>query len=58
MTTPEWQWNEMRQVGTDYADVAEVEAYDRRMAGFRDVTKENRSIREMLNLSAGSWKGC
>ena len=48
----------MRQVGTDYTDVGEVEACDRRMAGFHDVAKENRSILEMLNLSAGSWNAC
>ncbi|MBN2132318.1 MAG: class I SAM-dependent methyltransferase [Sedimentisphaerales bacterium] len=54
MDSPEWQWNEMQQVGTDYADVAEVEAYDRRMATFRDVDCENRSVLAALSLAPGS----
>ena len=54
METPQWQWNEMQQVGTDYADIAEVEAYDRRMATFRDVDAENRSVLAMLALPSGS----
>jgi 2-polyprenyl-3-methyl-5-hydroxy-6-metoxy-1,4-benzoquinol methylase len=54
MDTPQWQWNEIQQVGTDYADVAEVEAYDRRMATFRDVDSENRTVLETLSLSPGA----
>jgi len=54
MTPPQWQWNEMRQVGTDYADLAEVEKYDRRMATFRDVEAENRRILELLALPPGA----
>jgi cyclopropane fatty-acyl-phospholipid synthase-like methyltransferase len=50
LSAPDWQWNEMQQLGTDYADVAEVEAYDRRMASFRDVDAENRSILQTLAL--------
>ena len=29
-------------MGTDYADLAEVEAYDARMGAFRDIDGENR----------------
>ncbi len=54
MRTPDWQWNEIQQVGTDYADVAEVEKYDTRMATFRDVDGENRATLELLALSLGS----
>lgn len=54
MKQPEWQWDEMKQIGTDYTDLAEVEAYDRRMATFRNVDAENRAILTMLNLPAGS----
>ena len=54
MSRPQWQWNEMQQVGTDYADAAEVEKYDRRMAAFRDVEAENRSILATLSLPPGS----
>ena len=35
---PAWQWDEKQQIGTDYENVTEVEAYDRRMREVRDVT--------------------
>ncbi len=54
MSTPDWMWNEMQQVGTDYADVAEVAAYDERMATFRDVDNENQEILTQLALTPGS----
>ncbi len=54
MALPDWQWNEMQQVGTDYADMAEVERYDARMTAFRDVEAENRSILKALGLAPGS----
>jgi len=53
MSIPDWQWNEMQQVGTDYANVAEMGAvYDQRMAEFRDVEAENREMLAMLDLPA------
>ncbi|MCE5231616.1 class I SAM-dependent methyltransferase [bacterium] len=55
MTRPDWQWNEMQQVGTDYADLAQVEAYDHRMGSFRDVAAENREDLAKFNLPSGSW---
>jgi ubiquinone/menaquinone biosynthesis C-methylase UbiE len=51
---PEWQWNEIQQVGTDYANLAEVEAYDKRMGSFRDVDAENRGMLEALALPSGA----
>jgi putative AdoMet-dependent methyltransferase len=55
MNAPDWQWNEVQQVGTDYADVAEMGAtYDKRMAEFRDVDAENREMLAMLELPAGA----
>ncbi|NLV32896.1 MAG: class I SAM-dependent methyltransferase [Acidobacteria bacterium] len=51
---PDWMWNEMRQVGTDYADTAEVAAYDARMASFRDVNRENQQTLALLELAPGS----
>jgi ubiquinone/menaquinone biosynthesis C-methylase UbiE len=54
MQTPDWQWNEMQQVGTDYTDIKEVETYDERMGAFRDVAAENREMLSMLNLPAGA----
>ena len=50
MEMPVWQWNELKQVGTDYADSGEVERYDRRMGEFRNVPAENASILETLAL--------
>jgi ubiquinone/menaquinone biosynthesis C-methylase UbiE len=54
MSRPEWQWNEMQQVGTDFSDIAEVRRYDQRMAEFRDVDAENRNLMGLLKLPAGS----
>ena len=54
MQYPDWQWNEMQQVGTDYTDIQEVEAYDERMGAFRDVNTENREMLEMLALPTGA----
>lgn len=51
---PDWQWDEMLQVGTDYTDLAEISAYDARMASFRDVDAENKAILDLLDLPAGA----
>ncbi|NLT36439.1 MAG: methyltransferase domain-containing protein [Gaiellales bacterium] len=47
---PSWQWDELTQIGTDYEDVAEVRAYDERMAALRDRAAENRRVLEMLSV--------
>jgi putative AdoMet-dependent methyltransferase len=47
---PSWQYDEMKQIGRDYGDLAEVEAYDVRHGKFRDVEKENERILEKLRL--------
>lgn len=47
---PSWQFDEMRQIGRDYGDPAEVEAYDARHGAFRDVEKENEAILESLGV--------
>lgn len=54
MATPEWQWNEFQQIGTDYESLAEVEAYDLRMGTFRNVDEENREMFAALNLPKGA----
>lgn len=54
MTTADWQWNELQQVGTDYADLREIEKYDERMAEFRDVDGENRAMLAQLALPGGA----
>lgn len=51
---PAWQWDEAQQIGTDYENVAEVEAYDRKMRELRDVGAENRRIVKMLELPPGA----
>ena len=40
MTTNKWQYNELQQIGVDYANLAEVEKYDARMQKLRDIKKE------------------
>ncbi len=50
----EWQWNEFQQLGTDYADVAEVAKYDVRMRELRNVDAENRAICGMIALGPES----
>jgi putative AdoMet-dependent methyltransferase len=47
---PSWQYDEMKQIGKDYGDLAEVEAYDVRHGKFRNVEKENERILESLCL--------
>ena len=54
MKTPAWQYDEFRQVGTDYDDPAEVEAYDSRHARFRDVDAECNSILDTLGVARHS----
>ena len=51
---PSWHWDEMQQIGTDYADVAEVERYERRMGMVRDLQAENAAILSLLSLPEGA----
>ncbi len=45
-----WQYDEMQQVGTDYTDEAEVEAYDRKMQKLRDINEETEAIIKSIDL--------
>lgn len=54
MNPNNWTWNEMQQIGTDYADLKEVAIYDERMASFRDVHQENQNLLNLLNLPKGA----
>lgn len=54
MNMPDWQWDEMQQVGVDYTDIAEVESYDNRMAKLRDVDAENSEMLQIMDLPAGA----
>ena len=49
-----WQYDEFNQVGVDYDDQAEVEAYDTRHAQFRDVDAECINILESLDVTPQS----
>ncbi len=48
--SPTWQFDEMKQIGRDFGDPAEVEAYDARHRKFRNIEKENDDILEKLCL--------
>lgn len=45
-----WQYDELNQVGTNYNDITEVEAYDIRHSKFRDVKRENDEILDTLSI--------
>jgi len=45
-----WLYDETIQVGTDYQDISNVQAYDMQMAQFTDVTKEATDIIEAISL--------
>ncbi|MFQ5544181.1 MAG: class I SAM-dependent methyltransferase [Nitrospiria bacterium] len=47
---PSWQFDEMKQIGKDYADLTEVEAFDAFHSKFRNVEKENEAIIKTLSL--------
>jgi ubiquinone/menaquinone biosynthesis C-methylase UbiE len=48
---PKWQYNEINQVGVDYTNISEVEAYDSRMKKLRNIRKETEEIIELIGLS-------
>lgn len=48
----DWQYNEMKHAGTDYNDIAQVQAYDAEMQKLRDIEKENGEIFMALNLTS------
>lgn len=50
-TYPKWQYNEMRQVGTDYTDISEVMAYDTRMQKLRNIKEEIETIINCLDVT-------
>ena len=47
---PGWQYNDMKQVGTDYNDDSKVQAYDTQMKKLRDINKENETIIKNLDI--------
>jgi cyclopropane fatty-acyl-phospholipid synthase-like methyltransferase len=51
MNSPIWQYNEMSQVGIDYADASQVIAYDSVESKLRDIRKEIEDVMDNLVLT-------
>ena len=49
-----WQYDEFRQVGVDYGNQEEIEAYDSRHAQFRDIDTECTGILDALAITPQS----
>jgi ubiquinone/menaquinone biosynthesis C-methylase UbiE len=47
---PQWYYDEFKQIGVDYTDLEEVQAYDLRMQKSRDTEYEANRIRELLKI--------
>jgi putative AdoMet-dependent methyltransferase len=47
-----WQYDEFKQVGTDYCSRVEVDIYDSRHADFRDIEAESRKVLDMLDVKS------
>ena len=45
-----WHYDELKQVGVDYADIKKVEEYDSEMQNLRDIKKEIAEISTAINL--------
>ena len=45
-----WQYDEFKQVGTDYSLQEEVEEYDSRHSDFRDIKKESNTVLDSLGV--------
>jgi putative AdoMet-dependent methyltransferase len=52
MTMPKWYYNEMKHSGVDYADAAQIQAYDARHQRFRDYKKGSAVIIGKLGLGS------
>lgn len=49
-----WQYNEFKQVGTDYSKETEVQIYDSRHANFRDIEAESIKVLDLLETKGDS----
>lgn len=47
-----WYYDEFKQVGVNYADIEEVQAYDLRMQKLRNIKQECEYIRGLLNIKS------
>lgn len=53
-TFPTWQYDEFKQIGTDYGSAAEVARYDERMSRLRNITEECAAIVKLLDIKPES----
>lgn len=51
MESSSWQYDELKQIGTDYNDIREVRDYDERMSKLRDAEKESQLIIKAIGLN-------
>jgi ubiquinone/menaquinone biosynthesis C-methylase UbiE len=49
-----WQYDEFKQVGTDYSKETEVQIYDSSHANFRDIEAESIKVLDMIEIGKGS----
>lgn len=49
-----WQYDEFKQIGTDYESREAIEAYDRQMQSLRDVAGESEHILDILGITPES----
>jgi ubiquinone/menaquinone biosynthesis C-methylase UbiE len=54
IASPDWQYDEFKQIGTDYESIEEVARYDKRMSELRNIPEECESIISRLQLSPES----
>jgi len=50
---PDWQYNEFKQVGTDYSEYDNTEAYDGLIKQVENAEKENENIVSKISLNKG-----
>ena len=48
---PDWQYDELKQVGIDYSELSEVQAYDSQMQKLRDFKKERSDFMNSTGLT-------
>ena len=47
---PNWYYNEIQQIGVDYSNSEEVQAYDLKMQRIRNINKEIENVKASINL--------
>ncbi|WP_292467915.1 hypothetical protein [Methanolobus sp.] len=47
---PEWYYDELIQIGTDYTSQEEIQKYDRKMKTIRNIAKEAETMIRLIDL--------